>query len=89
MQTSYRSDRKKNPTLYDYQEFTFDDLKCLSGRVKVLDQAGKIAEVKITSIKTWKRRPLDLDIHCKYGLYDYFICHVRNGLPDMTFIELI
>lgn len=75
--------------MIEYRELTFDELKSLHGRVSVLDQAGRIAEVKITSVQSWKTRPYNLDIHCKYGLYDYFVCHVRNSIPDMTFIEVI
>jgi len=88
-EATFRSDRHKSPKKYVVRELEFDELKSLHGRVKVLDRAGRIAEVKITSVKSWKRRPLDLDIHCKYGLYDYFTVSVRNGEPDMTFVEVL
>lgn len=89
MQAKMRSDRKKSPTMYEIRELTFDELKRLSNHAYILDQAGQIANVKITSVKSWKTRPNNLDIHCKYGLYDYFIVHVVDCNPDMTFIEII
>lgn len=90
MSTAYlRSDRTKHPKPYNYRELTFDELKNLSGHVHLLDQAGRIAEVKITSVKSWKRRPFDLEINCKYGLYDYFTIYVRDSQPDMTLIEVL
>jgi hypothetical protein len=36
----------------------------------VCDDNGRIAEVKITSVKTWKTRP-DVGVGWKYGLYEY------------------
>lgn len=86
-----RSDRKKNPTMINVENLTWDELKSLSsGRsIHILDQFGKLATVKITSIKTRKRRPYDIEIHVKYGLYEYFVIQVNDKESDMTIVKII
>ena len=34
---------------------------------------GSPMRANVTSIKTWKTRPNDIDVHVKHGLYDYAI----------------
>ena len=65
-----RSDKRKNPELVECHYLNFQECKGLTGRVHVMDDKGKIAEVSITSKKTWKTRP-EIEIHWKFGLYEY------------------
>ena len=73
MKTVLRSDRRKNPETVEYEYLTFDECRALAheSHCHILDQQGKIAQVKITSVKTWKTRPNELLIGWKYGLYEY------------------
>lgn len=34
---------------------------------------GTPMRAKVTSIKTWKTRPNDIEVHVKHGMYDYAI----------------
>jgi len=65
-----RSDKRKNPEVKTYRFLTADECRSLTGRVKALDQFGKIGEVTITSVKTWKTRP-EVQVNWKFGLYEY------------------
>ena len=60
-----------------------------------LDQAKKLSvgsiiyeshnrRLKITSIKTWKTRPNDVEIHCKFGLYRYPVYN-QDELDQLSF----
>ena len=51
-------------------------------RAICLDRNGYARTVRITSVKTWVRRPHDVRIGCKYGLYEYFSVDVRDGRAD-------
>lgn len=68
MKSGYSRDKKE----YDFTPFTIDEHKDLviGGHCKAVDRCGELRDVKITSIKTWKRRP-DIEIHWKYGLYEF------------------
>lgn len=85
-----RSDRKKNPTPIDVDYLSMEEIKSLhSGdTIHILDQNDRLARVKITSIKTWKRKP-DIEIHVKYGLYEYFTINVIDASPDMPLVKII
>lgn len=44
-----------------------------------LDVHGCWRNIKVTSIKTWKRRP-EIEVHWKYGLYEYGVTTITaNG----------
>lgn len=85
-----RSDRKKKPTPIDVDYLSMEEIKSLhSGdSIHILDQNDRLAQVKITSIKTWKRKP-DIEIHVKFGMYEYFTINVINGLPDISLLKII
>lgn len=53
---------------YNFKEFTLKDN--IPSHCQALDIYGKVVNVHITSIKTWKRNP-NKEIHWKYGLYEY------------------
>jgi hypothetical protein len=93
-----RGDRHKNPETAHYRYLTYNECLTLESgdRVPVLDYAGRVATVKITSVKTWKRRP-DLELHWKWGLYEFgtetiypdrdqrfFITKVYDGFKTQT-----
>lgn len=86
-----RGDRHKHPKAIRVRESTFQELQTIrSGQhIDLLDKNGQLARVKVTSVKTWKRRPNDLDINCKYGLYEYFAIRVRDCKADITVVNII
>lgn len=44
--------------------------------------AGGIINVKVNGApKTWKRRPADVTVPVKYGLYDYTRVSYEDGMP--------
>jgi UV DNA damage repair endonuclease len=47
---------KNGTTLYHVQNRNYD---------------GTPQRWRVTSVKTWKRRPFKVEIHLKHGLYDY------------------
>ena len=87
MKACYYSDKKKNPDLFEYRILSNEECKQLKSgaSVKILDLLNKIRQVKITSIKTWKTRE-NFEVHCKYGLYEYFVIELS---PDKQNVELI
>lgn len=88
-QAKMRSDKRKNPTMLEYRLLTYDECRSLKyHHCYVLDRYGDIAQVNITTVKTWKRRP-DLEIHWKFGLYEYGQETVRPNEPQTFFITLI
>jgi hypothetical protein len=86
-----RNDRKKNPTMIEVKELSFDELLQIKHgqHIEVLAWNDYLSTVKVTSIDTWKRRPDDMTIHCKFGLYDYFTIRVTNRIPDMRIVKRI
>lgn len=86
-----RGDKHKHPKTIRVRELTFQELQTIrSGQhIDLLDKNGQLASVKVTSVKTWKRRPKDFDINCKYGLYEYFAIHVRDCKADITVVNII
>ena len=34
---------------------------------------GSPMRARITSVKTWKRKPKKIEVHVKHGLYDYAV----------------
>lgn len=87
-ETTLRSDKRKSPTMYKVEYLTYDECKVLGSHAKVLDKNGKIADVKITSVKTWKRRA-DVEIHCKYGMYEFFSETVTPDRQQSLFVKII
>lgn len=79
---SLRSDRHVNPEVKSYRFLTLEECKSLHGHSLVIDRNGKIANVAITSIKTWKTRQ-DVQIGWKFGLYEFgkdtFTCDDDNN----------
>jgi hypothetical protein len=77
MEASLRGDRKKTPDKYTFTPVSVSDIR--SGQTYYTpDDAGRMATVKITSVKTWKTRP-DVEVHWKYGLYEYGHETIRPG----------
>lgn len=89
---SLRSDRRKYPETRLYRYLSYQELKdkqnyYRSNHILLLDQNGKVARVKVTSIKTWKRKP-DLEIHCQFGLYEFFVETVTPDSAPVFLTEL-
>ena len=87
--TIMRSDKRKNPEQVEYEVLTFAECKSLHGHACILDRQGKIANVKITSVKTWKTRPDEIEVHCKFGLYEYFVVTVTAERPNTELVRIV
>jgi hypothetical protein len=87
---SYRSDRHVHPQAVNYRILTNEECRHLahSAHCHILDRAGRIAQVKITSVETWKRKP-DVIVHCQYGLYEYFTVRISPDRPNSELIALV
>lgn len=83
-----RGDNRKSPEIVKVRRMTYDELKTWHPNLDILDRNGKMAHVKVTSVKTWKRRP-DVEIHCKYGLYEYFTVTVTPDRQQNEFVKII
>jgi hypothetical protein len=89
LQTIMRGDRRKNPEKVFYRVLSFDECKALTGHSYILDKHGHIARVNITSVKTWKTRP-DVEIHCKFGMYEFFTIRLDASNPVNTeLVEIV
>ena len=66
-------DRSKHPGTVKVQNFTLDELKTLKTGTRqwFMCGDGKARQLTITRVKTWKRRPNEVEVHGKYGMYDY------------------
>ena len=82
MQTTLRSDRRKNPEPVQYRLLSFDECKALTGHCDILDQHGKLARVLITSVRTWKTRPDEIEVRYKFGLYEYGHLSIVRDIAD-------
>jgi hypothetical protein len=73
--------KKKNPKQHNYAALTLEDYKALStgDHVYFVTRHGTLAQAKVTSVKTWKTRPGDVDVNLKYGLRVYFCASFRAG----------
>jgi hypothetical protein len=63
---------------------TIEEFKELHGSFPVRAFAGKasgkVFEARTNGKpKTWKTRPLDVSVPCKYGMYEYFTISMVNG----------
>ena len=88
MQAKLRSDKRVKPKLLEYRILTNDECRTLTGHCHILDRYGDIAQVKITSVKTWKRRA-DIEVNCKYGMYEYLSIPVSDIFPNVQLIALV
>lgn len=64
-----------------YEHMTYEQLHPIlthTSHIQILDKNGDVARVKITSVKTWKRKP-DILVSCKFGLYEYFSITIVPG----------
>lgn len=89
MQAVMRSDKRKNPQPVECELLTFEECKALTGHAYILDRYGKIARVKITSVKTWKTRPNEIEVHCKFGLYEYFTLSIDEHSPNKELVRIV
>lgn len=53
---------------------------------EIYDSLG--ARYRVTSVKTWVRRPNDRDYGLKHGLYTYGTLRVRGGKPHIAVYKL-
>lgn len=84
-----RYDKSKHPAVKTYRFLTYDECKALSGHADAIGNDGRIAHVKITSVKTFKTRP-EIQIGWKFGLYEYgkeYICRDADNHFFVTEVE--
>lgn len=65
-----KSGYSRDKSEYDFKPFNLTNNRPYQGHVCAIDNSGFLRNCKITSIKTWKRKP-DMEIHWKYGLYEF------------------
>lgn len=88
MQSGYA--RAKQSDVKVFRFMTYLDAKNLrtGSHIFVIDRNDQFRSVKITSIKTWKTRPFDIDVHYKYGLYVYGSVEYREfDRPEFLLME--
>ena len=66
-------DRRKHSGTVRVRHFTLEELKNLPqwSHQWFMCGDGKVRRILITKVKTWKRKPNEVEIHGKYGLYEY------------------
>ena len=77
-----QGDRKVKPTPVTVRPMTKAEVWALpsGGHVDTILLNNRLGQVKITSIKTWKRQPERLEIHVKYGMYEYATLSLDEAL---------
>ena len=86
-------DRSKKPELFNVRQVTFQEALAARNTYNIgaIDLNGNWRKIKITSVKTWKRRPADCEVHWKYGLYEYgytsFIDGKHSDGPELVIKE--
>lgn len=65
-----RYDRSSKPEEKNYRFLSLQECKELKYHALAIGRDGRIANVKITSVKTWKTRP-NVKIGWKFGLYEF------------------
>lgn len=68
----YSADRHAHPEEHAFHYLSYDECARIGTGQHVLARRldGKVAQVKITSIKRWRTRP-DIRIGWKYGMYEF------------------
>lgn len=81
IQAREHSDKRKSAPVKTWRVLELADLKALRAgqRVNFLTRQGDVAQVKVTSVKTWKTRPGDIRLGLKYGMYEYSHVEYING----------
>ena len=84
IKAALRSDRHVKPTMRTYRRMTAGELVARR-TYESLDRNGKVANVKVTSIKTWKTRS-DIEVHCQFGKYEHWTetYASRDALTDFV-----
>ncbi len=63
---------KKNPNFRKYRALTEQEIRNLPGGCRIQVKDGKIARnLRVTSVKTWKTRPKEVEVKWVYGVRDY------------------
>jgi hypothetical protein len=88
MQAKMRSDKRKKPQMYEYEYLSYEECRALNNHAYILDDYLNIAQVIITSVKTWKTGD-DVEIHCKYGMYEFFTVKISSSSPNTKLIKLV
>lgn len=84
---SLRGDRHVKPAEKLYRLLTTDECRALEvgRRAAVVDDRGRIAEAKVTKVKTWKKGP-NVEVHWKYGMYEFGTETITPNLPNSFFV---
>ena len=77
-----QGDRRKHPVLVRVRPMTKAEVWALpsGGHVYTILLNNRLGQVKITSIKTWKRQPERLEIHVKYRMYEFATLSLDEAL---------
>lgn len=86
MKAVLRSDKHVKPAEVEFRLLTIEEIKTAQ-HVWVLDRNGRAAEVKVTSVKTWKRRA-DVEVHLQFGLYEHFFVTCKDGQNEELFARV-
>ena len=101
METTLRSDRRKNPEKVSYRFLTFGEIANLHAmgqfsRADCLDHNGKICQVTITSVKKWKTSAFpvrtsvpEIEIRWKFGLHESGKEVIFPNESQSFFVEIV
>ena len=67
-----------------FRPMTLEEVKSAHGHISVMNRQGKVLTAKVNGkCQTWKTRPCDAKLPCKYGMYEYFYIEFVEGyVPD-------
>jgi len=74
--------KRKNAPKHQFHQYSAEQAKGLRNGSTILfvTRFGDVARAKVTSVKTWKTRPGDVDVSLKFGLYEFFVASYRGGV---------
>lgn len=83
------SDKSKHPIMHTWQQLTLQEAKELRNDVYFVTRFGSVAKAKVTSVKVWKTRPLNCDVHVKYGMYEFFTASYHGESTVEVLVKMI
>lgn len=72
--------RNKTPEMLEFRKMTREETLAVHGTIWIVANDGKARNVKVTSVKTWKRSPDRVEIGLKYGMYEFATFNLAEAM---------
>jgi hypothetical protein len=77
--------RVKKPITIAMRRLTEPEVLALgAGTYDFIGNDGKLRSIRITSVKRWKREPKRIEIHVKYGMYEFATWDLAEAMQRLV-----